>query len=332
MKMKYLNKSVKSLLACLVILALGSSTAFAMSVWNGGSDPAPMVVLSASPSTIVEGQSTTLSWTSSFATSCSAGGTESWTDSTATSGSVSVSPTITMSYMIVCEGDGGSIINSVVVTVNAAPEPVPTVSLSTSSSTIDEGQSATLSWSSTDASSCSASWTGSSATSGSASVSPTVTTTYSVSCDGGGGSASDSVEVIVRHDLVGDYVGGTNATQVYDTSFAVEFSYSCLGGGCHETDQTLVDEYAASKMTHAMVKCNACHGTHTADTVGLEKPNLTGYYPGIGATGYSVDTDRCKSCHNNEHTGGNKGSDNCYSCHTPHIFGAGGGGGGPGGR
>ena len=110
--------------------------------------------------------------------------------------------------------------------------------------------------------------------------------------------------------------------QVFDTSFAVEFSYSCLGGGCHETDQNLVNEYAASKMTHTMVKCNACHGTHTADTVGLEKPNLTGYYPGIGATGYSVDTDRCKVCHNNEHAGagGGKGGDDCYRCHAPHVF------------
>lgn len=113
--------------------------------------------------------------------------------------------------------------------------------------------------------------------------------------------------------------------QVFDTSFAVEFSYSCLSGGCHEIDQQLVDEYAASKMTHTMVKCNACHGTHTADTVGLEKPNLTGYYPGIGATGYQVDTDRCKVCHNNEHTGGGKKSgNNCYSCHAPHVFDAGG--------
>ncbi len=118
-----------------------------------------------------------------------------------------------------------------------------------------------------------------------------------------------------------DSVGSTT-TQVFDTSFAVEFSYSCLGGGCHEIDQKLVDEYVASEMTHAMVKCNACHGTHTAETVGLEKPNLTGYYPGIGATGYKVDTDRCKVCHNNEHSGsGERNSgDNCYSCHTPHVF------------
>ena len=110
--------------------------------------------------------------------------------------------------------------------------------------------------------------------------------------------------------------------QIFDTSFAVEYSYSCLSGGCHETNTQLVDEYSQSKMTHTMVKCNACHGTHTADTVGQEKPNLTGYYPGIGIKGYAVDTDQCKSCHNNEHSQGRgkKSGDDCYSCHMPHVF------------
>lgn len=136
---------------------------------------------------------------------------------------------------------------------------------------------------------------------------------------GGGGSGSG-----------GSGSDDSTTTQVFDTSFAVEFSYSCLSGGCHETDQNLVDEYAASTMTHAMVKCNACHGTHTIDTLGRPKPNLTGYYPGIGATGYRVDTDRCKVCHNNEHSddGNKKSGDNCYDCHAPHVFSAGGGGSG----
>ncbi|MDH5471974.1 MAG: hypothetical protein OEY87_06205 [Gammaproteobacteria bacterium] len=118
----------------------------------------------------------------------------------------------------------------------------------------------------------------------------------------------------------GDGGGETTPAQVFDTSFAVEYSYSCLGGGCHETDQQLVDEYAASNMTHTMVKCNACHGTHTAATVGLEKPNLTGYFPGIGATGYIVGRDRCKACHNNQHTGGRASKNDCKSCHIPHVF------------
>jgi len=37
-----------------------------------------------------------------------------------------------------------------------------------------------------------------------------------------------------------------------------------------------MEEHADSFMTHAMVKCDACHGTHTAEPVGEEKTNLTG--------------------------------------------------------
>jgi len=165
-------------------------------VSDGGGTPPPVPTanVSASPSTIDEGQSATLSWSSTDANSCSA----SWTGSSATSGSQSVSPTVTTTYSLSCNGDGGSANDSVTVTVNTTPAPVPTASISASPSTIDEGQSATLSWISTDANSCSASWTGSSATSGSQSVSPTVTTTYSISCNGDGGSANDSVTVIVN--------------------------------------------------------------------------------------------------------------------------------------
>ena len=126
--------------------------------------------------------------------------------------------------------------------------------------------------------------------------------------------------------------GGTTTptTQVYDTSFAVEYSYSCLGGGCHETNQALVDGYSQSVMTHAMVKCNTCHGTHTADEVGQPKPNLTGYVAGMGATGYIVGRDRCNACHTNQHVSGEKSTGDCKSCHTPHVFAppSGGGGGG----
>lgn len=112
----------------------------------------------------------------------------------------------------------------------------------------------------------------------------------------------------------------------FDTSFAVEYSYSCLEGGCHETNTQLVTEHAASFMTHAMVKCNACHGTHGADTVGQEKPNLTGYYPGIGATGYTVGKDRCLVCHSTTlaRAGHPNNPSECLSCHAQHEFAAGG--------
>ena len=116
--------------------------------------------------------------------------------------------------------------------------------------------------------------------------------------------------------------GTTTATQVFDTSFAVEYSGACLSGGCHENNAKLVDDYSRSTMTHAMVKCNACHGTHTAAELGQPKPNLTGYYSGIGITGYVVGKDRCLTCHSSALTtsGHPKNPGECVSCHGPHIF------------
>lgn len=107
-----------------------------------------------------------------------------------------------------------------------------------------------------------------------------------------------------------------------DTSYAIEAEYSCLTGGCHETNTTLVTQHSNSLMTHVMVKCNACHGTHTRSQLGLPKPNLTGYYAGIGATGYVVGKDRCLTCHSARlQQGGHPNNPGeCISCHAPHMF------------
>jgi nitrate reductase cytochrome c-type subunit len=107
-----------------------------------------------------------------------------------------------------------------------------------------------------------------------------------------------------------------------DTSFAKEYSYSCLTGGCHETNANLVNGYTQSYMTHAMVKCNTCHGTHTAAEVGKPKPNLTGYTTGSGATGYKIPKDRCLACHSDAPSWMQNQS-SCMNCHSPHEFQAG---------
>jgi hypothetical protein len=115
---------------------------------------------------------------------------------------------------------------------------------------------------------------------------------------------------------------GNPPAAVFDTSYALEASASCLSGGCHETNPVLVDGYAQSYMTHVMVKCNACHGTHTAAELGMPKPNITGYFSGIGATGYVVGKDRCLACHSAvQNRGGHPRNPNeCVSCHAPHAF------------
>ena len=116
--------------------------------------------------------------------------------------------------------------------------------------------------------------------------------------------------------------GSTELDERFDTSFAIEYSESCVSGGCHETDTQLIEEHANSFMTHVMIKCNACHGTHTAEDVGGEKPNLTGYYPGIGSSGYTVGDDLCIACHTAtlERKRHPRNHWACAECHLPHRF------------
>ena len=78
---------------------------------------APTITLTATPASFTSPGSSTLSWGSTNATSCSA----SWTSSTATSGSQSVSPSVTTIYSITCTGPGGSATQSIIVTVTDLP-------------------------------------------------------------------------------------------------------------------------------------------------------------------------------------------------------------------
>jgi Peptidase A4 family len=77
--------------------------------------PATTASLAASPTTISAGQSSTLTWSSSDATSC----TGSNFTASATSGSAIVAPTVTTSYSVTCNGDGGSATSLVTVSVSS---------------------------------------------------------------------------------------------------------------------------------------------------------------------------------------------------------------------
>jgi len=89
------------------------------------------VTLTTTPSTIDHGQSATLSWNSTDASSYTASG--GWNGNLAISGSEVVSPAVTTSYTINCIGDGGNASASVSVTVNEPPTGIePTLNLTAS--------------------------------------------------------------------------------------------------------------------------------------------------------------------------------------------------------
>ena len=64
----------------------------------------PTLTFTASPTTINQGQSSTLSWSTTNATSCTA--SNGWTGTKATSGTLAVSPTATTTYALSCTGNG----------------------------------------------------------------------------------------------------------------------------------------------------------------------------------------------------------------------------------
>lgn len=163
--------------------------------------PAPTLSMSVNPTSIFLGESVTVSWSSTNATSCigSRGG------SYPTSGSFShTPPSLPYIYGMTCTGTGGSVTQSVTVSQKTTSPPVVNITSSVSSITL--GQSATLGWGTSNATSCTGSaspsdsnWSGSITPvgGGSRTVSPVQTTTYTLSCSGAGGSASRSVTVTV---------------------------------------------------------------------------------------------------------------------------------------
>lgn len=165
----------------------------------------PTVDLVADPHVIDSGESSTLSWTSTNATSCAS---TDFATGGATSGSVVVSPNHTEQYSISCAGPGGTAEDQVTVAVNA---PSPACTLNASSTSINPGESVTLSWESEFATSGSINGNigaVSPASHGSIDVFPSDDITYTGTFTGPHGTDTCSVFVDVRTGGGGGGGGG----------------------------------------------------------------------------------------------------------------------------
>ncbi len=196
-------KTYSYTLACTNAGGTGSATAsVAVSATPPPPPAKPTITLSANPSTINAGGSSTISWSATNApTSCTASG--DWSGTKTASGSQStgtLSTVKTYTYTLSCSNSGGTTTGSVALVVVPVK---PTVTISLSPGTINSGGTSTISWSATNApTSCTASgdWTGSKAASGSQStgtVSAGNSKTYTLTCTNTGGSASASTTLSV---------------------------------------------------------------------------------------------------------------------------------------
>ena len=171
---------------------------------------APTATLSASPSTIDSGESSTLTWSSTYATSCTAAG--GFSTGGATSGSASTGVlTSTQNYQVSCTGPDGSV-NSNIATVTVR---IPTVSISAAPDRVASGAATTISWSATNVNSCTitrnvTAWLtliadASRSLSGSTSDTVTTQTTYVISCTNNASATAAAATATKVVNVVSDF-------------------------------------------------------------------------------------------------------------------------------
>ncbi|HYM59902.1 MAG TPA: Ig-like domain repeat protein [Thermoanaerobaculia bacterium] len=152
--------------------------------------PAPAIVFDADPPIVVIGHSSTLVWTTTFATSVTI---DHGIGAQSLSGSLPVQPPATTTYMLTATGPGGTTVRQVTVTVatngiifTAVPD------------TILLRDSAVLAWAAPDATSITIDHgIGTVAAEGQRSVSPALTTTYVLTATGPAGTKTASATVTV---------------------------------------------------------------------------------------------------------------------------------------
>jgi hypothetical protein len=158
----------------------------------------PQILLyNATATNIQVGQSSTLSWTTTGASTVNISGI----GNVALNGSTTVSPVTTTTYTLtVTSSDGKSVTSPLTVTVTPVPVAPPgnpqILMFNASPRTIQPGQQSSLSWSTTGTSTVTISGVGSVALNGSTTVSPTVTTTYTLTATSSDGHSVTSPIVI----------------------------------------------------------------------------------------------------------------------------------------
>ncbi|MBT7698039.1 MAG: sugar-binding protein [Desulfobacterales bacterium] len=153
--------------------------------------PEPEALINVTPTIIISGESCTLTWSTENAETVSI---DNGIGSVDLNGSISVSPTETITYNVTATGQGGITTDSVTVTVIYPPG----VTITALSDTIGSGSTTSLSWNSNHSDSVIVEPDiGSVTLNGSTDVSPKETTTYTITASGPGGTISDSVTVTV---------------------------------------------------------------------------------------------------------------------------------------
>ena len=198
-------------------------------VSTGTPSQAQIVQFGANPASIQSGQSSTLTWQISNATSASISPGVGTVDPR--TGSVSVSPAQTTTYTLTATGANGNTTAQVTVTVGAAPAGNPQiVRFEASPLSIQPGQSSTLSWTTAGATTVSISGVGNVNLNGSTTVSPTQTTTYVLTASTADGkSVTAPITVTVTVGTVPQIVVFVATPQTIDVGTSTKLCWQVTG-------------------------------------------------------------------------------------------------------
>jgi hypothetical protein len=181
-----------------IVVNAGDEPVFFFKLPNGGFK-LPSVSISADPTIISAGGSTTLTWSTVNATACTASG--AWSGAKPTAGTEGRGPLSgSNNFILTCDNGTGGVGSGSVTVGTAQAIPAPSVDLNANPTNVDVGGPTTLDWTSNSASSCTASggWSGAKMISGSQNIgSVTQPTSFVLTCQGTGGTGSDAVTVNV---------------------------------------------------------------------------------------------------------------------------------------
>ena len=229
-----------------------------------------------SSSSILEGESISLNWSSTNANSCSASGDWNGTKSTSGSESIQLSEVKTYTFTLTCSGVSGTTnaVSSINVQVSALPNPTID-SFTASAQSISVNESITLSWSTLNTTECTADgdWNGTKELNGTETIQLTQVKTYTfdLSCTGAKEIlVTESVSVVVEGEqtedldvhIIGDGAvaeiwGGDDNLFFFDELNGYQ---SCKSDSCQSVDWSYVDSGSSrGNVLEVVYKANAGH-------------------------------------------------------------------------
>jgi hypothetical protein len=176
-----------------IVVNAGDESVYFFKLPGASAARLPSVTITADPKDVSVSGTSTLTWRTTNASSCTASG--AWSGAKATAGTEARGPiNTTSSFVLTCDnGTGGTSSGSVTVST-AQAIPAPTVDLNANPPSLPSAGPVTLAWTSNSARSCEAGggWSGAKPVSGSQNIaSVTQQTSFVLTCSGQGGMGSD---------------------------------------------------------------------------------------------------------------------------------------------